>query len=217
MARSSAYLFALFLLSGALSGCETFQSLGDKIKSIDFGTSSPKSEAAAATTGIAAPETKTLAADLPEKCPQLKILGDLSQITQFANPKSPLDGTMIAKATFSGIDASCQVTPNAVTLDIALDFDGTLGPVGVSSSGKGEANYTYPYFLSVVTPEGQIMSKDVFALTMVYEPGVPTLHKQDRLRQTIPLAQGQLANQFQIVVGFQLNADELSYNRSAKQ
>lgn len=216
MARSSAYLFALLLLSGSLSGCETFQSLGDKIKSIDLSPSAAKSEAPAGTSS-AAPETKTLAAELPEKCPQLKILGDLSQITQFANPKSPLDGTIIAKATFSGIDASCQVTPNAVILDIALDFDGTLGPVGLRSSGNGEANYTYPYFLSVVTPEGNIMSKDVFALTMVYEAGVPTLHKQDRLRQTIPLAQGQLANQFQIVVGFQLNADELSYNRSAKQ
>lgn len=214
MRRSSTYLFTLLLLSGALSGCEAVQSLGDKIKSIDLGSGSAKT--ANAPEAALAAEPKTLAAELPEKCPQLKILGDLSQITQFANPKSPLDGTMIAKATFSGIDASCQVTPNSVTLDIALDFDGTLGPVGLRSSGKGEANYTYPYFLSVVTPDGAIMSKDVFALTMVYEQGVPTLHKQDRLRQTIPLAAGQNANQFQIVVGFQLNADELSFNRSAK-
>ena len=48
---------------------------------------------------------------------------------------------------------------------------------------------------------------------MVYDKGNMSIHKQDRLRQTIPLSPGQDASKFQIVAGFQLSDAELAYNR----
>ena len=51
----------------------------------------------------------------------------------------------------------------------------------------------------------------------VYEKNKLDIRKQDKLRQVIPLMGGQSANQFQIVVGFQLSDAELAYNRSGKK
>ena len=82
---------------------------------------------------------------------------------------------------------------------------------------NGQANYTYPYFISVITLSGQILSKDVFALAMMYDKGVARMVKQDKLRQTIPLMERQSASGFQVVVGFQLTEEELDYNRSQQK
>jgi hypothetical protein len=122
---------------------------------------------------------------------------------------------LVATSKLEAIGASCQVAGNAVTVELAFDFSGTLGPVGVKDL-NGQANYTYPYFLTVISPDGSIMSKDVFALSMIYENKQISVRKQDKLRQVIPLMAGQKANEIQIIVGFQLSDDELAYNRSRK-
>jgi len=159
---------------------------------------------------------ESIVADLPDNCPQIKVLDELSRITQFTNQKSPKNDEKIASARFTTLDATCSVAPNSVTLEITLDFEGEAGVVGLRNQGS-EASFAYPYFLSVITPNGQILSKDVFALSMIYNEGKSRVHKQDRLRQTIPLMSGQQADEYQIVIGFQLSEDELAYNRSGGQ
>ncbi|HPQ50633.1 MAG TPA: hypothetical protein PLE43_04570 [Alphaproteobacteria bacterium] len=215
MNRNIGVLIFLSVLGVGLSGCEAVQSIGQSIESINWPKANTANTAESAQQPSMTVNGQTQVVKLPDNCPQLKVLGELSEITQFSTPKKPIADELIAAAKFSTLDATCQVSPNSVTLEISLDFDGILGPVGMKN-GASEANYTYPYFLSVITPQGQILSKDVFALSMVYSEGQPAIHKQDRLRQTIPLMVGQDSGQFQIVVGFQLNEDELSYNRMKK-
>ncbi|OIN86680.1 MAG: hypothetical protein AUJ12_05220 [Alphaproteobacteria bacterium CG1_02_46_17] len=211
MNRHFGVLSLLTVLSLGLSGCQAVESLGQSINSIKWPVSTEGTDSTSKTVSSG----QTQVADLPTNCPQLKILGEISEISQFANPKAPKLEELVSSAKFTTIDASCSVAPNSVTLEIALDFDGTLGPVGMKNGGS-EANYAYPYFLSVITPSGQILSKDVFALSMVYDSGNIQMHKQDKLRQTIPLMAGQTASGYQIVVGFQLSEDELNYNRTQK-
>ena len=111
------------------------------------------------------------------------------------------------------IGSTCVVAGNSVSVELELNFTGVLGPAGVKDL-DGQANYTYPYFISVISPDGKILSKDVFALSMIYENGQITYHKQDKLRQVIPLLSGQDASKFQIMIGFQLSEAELAYNRT---
>lgn len=204
MRRPQIYMFLLASL--LLSGCETFEQIKKKMP--DMSLAAPVSQQDAGAAGL----NGAAGAD----CPLVKGLPELSSITHFADPKSPLADKMIASAKLENLSASCQVAANSVVVEIGLNFVGTLGPVGVKDL-NGQANYTYPYFLSVITPTGQILSKDVFALSMVYDNGGISVRKEDKLRQVIPLGDGQNANQFQIVIGFQLSEDELVYNRSQKQ
>lgn len=195
-----------------LAGCEIVDSTGKTLSNWSQSLAS-KTDAALATNQP--PEAaKIAAANNDPNCPEVKILGDLASITQFGNPKKNSPESQIATARLASVSAVCKTSDNSVTLEISLNFSGTLGPLGLKDL-DGQANYTYPYFLSVITPNGQILSKDVFALSMSYDKGTLTINKQDRLRQTIPLTAGQAANKFQIVAGFQLSADELDYNRKA--
>jgi predicted small secreted protein len=201
-------LFVSVLSALSLSGCETMSKMGENFKSIempDLGLGQSTLASGTAQNGLVA----SSGAD----CPQVKGLTDLSSISQFSNPKSPSADKLVATSKLEAIGASCQVAGNAVTVELAFDFSGTLGPVGVKDL-NGQANY--PYFLTVISPDGSIMSKDVFALSMIYENKQISVRKQDKLRQVIPLMAGQKANEIQIIVGFQLSDDELAYNRSRK-
>ena len=204
------------VLAMALTGCGTMDSIGKSVQNISM----PSFGGAKSSTMLGAQSQNStangLVAAVGADCPQVKVLPDLASITQFTDPITPNPAKMVAAATIDTIGASCQVATNSVTIELSLDFTGTLGPIGVKDL-NGQANYTYPYFLTVITPDGQILSKDVFALSAVYENQQMTVKKQDKLRQVIPLMAGQNANQFQVVIGFQLSDSELTYNRSGKK
>ena len=201
------------LMAFALSGCETMQKMGDSLKSMEMPKITPKGEQAK--TGESTATPSGLVSVGGEGCPQIKGLNDLSSITQFSDPVAADPNQMISDTKLEKIASKCVVSGNSVSVELELNFAGTLGPIGVKDL-DGQANYTYPYFLSVISPDGKILSKDVFALSMVYENGQINYHKQDKLRQVIPLMNGQDAGKFQIMVGFQLSADELAYNRRPK-
>lgn len=209
--KTSLFSLSLLLVSlFSVTGCEAVTSAGQSITEMtkDWTLIKPKD-------GVEKSDvtpTGTLVAKVDPACPDVKVLADLKGITQFRDSKTSDDAQKIATTNLDNISATCSVSERSVTLEISLDFSGTLGAAGVKDL-NGQANYTYPYFLTVISPKGDILSKDVFALAMVYDKDNMSIKKQERLRQTIPLSAGQTANSFQIVAGFQLSADELEYNR----
>lgn len=200
------------LMALTVSGCEGMNKFGESLKSMQMPKITPKGEAGA---DVAKAEASGLSSVGGESCPKVKALVDLATITQFSNSGGQTPDKMISDTKLEKIDSKCTVAGNSVSVELELNFSGVLGPIGVKDL-DGQANYTYPYFLSVISPDGKILSKDVFALSMVYENGQITYHRQDKLRQVIPLMAGQDASQFQIMIGFQLSEDELAYNRRPK-
>jgi hypothetical protein len=209
------FFLTLFLLPMTLmvSGCDTLNqmgsSVGNSLKSISLPslTESKKDNVEAEKNDGGLLEAKA------ENCPQVKVLSDLSSIYQFKNPAAPVQSELVASTTVDTLRASCTAAPNSVSVELEFDFKGMLGPVGVKDL-NGQANYTYPYFLAVLAPDGSIMAKDVFALSMIYENQQITYFKRESLRQVIPLLAGQKPEDFQIIVGFQLSEAELTYNRN---
>ncbi len=199
------------LMALTLSGCESLNKFGESLKSIEMPKITPKG---ATGTADAAKMDATghLISVGGDKCPQVKGLADLASMTQFSNAAVMTPDQMVSDTKLEKVSSTCVATGNSVSVELELNFAGVLGPIGVKDL-DGQANYTYPYFLSVISPDGKILSKDVFALSMVYENGQITYHRQDKIRQVIPLMTGQDASKFQIMIGFQLSADELAYNR----
>jgi len=207
------WLISMVCASMALSGCETMGKIENSLNSINL----PK--LSSITNAVSPSQDKEKSNDYVssggEGCPQVKGLKDLSRITIFPDYSQTPPTQMVSSTMLEKINSSCLVSQNSVSIDLELDFKGTLGPLGIKDL-NGQANYTYPYFLSVISPDGQIMSKDVFALPMIYENGQITYFRQDKIRQVIPLMAGQSAEKFQIVMGFQLLPEQLLYNRQLK-
>lgn len=211
----SVWSVALCILMGmSLTGCDTLGRMGKSMEKSVSSLKMPKIGGETPAISTVAPDGSLISVG-GEGCPQIRALPDLAAITQFSTPKAPVPDKMISTTKLDKIESHCTLAANAVTVEAAFDFSGTLGPVGVKDL-DGQANYTYPYFLAVVTPDGKILSKDVFALSMIYENGQITFRRQDKLRQVIPFVAGKDASQYKIMIGFQLSEDELAYNRTPK-
>lgn len=205
----------VFALS--LSGCEGVSSLGESLSHVklpSLSSSSATSEDARKTSETKPSALSPLVATTGPECPQVKVLGDISRLAQYETPENPVPDQLVTETLLKTISAACKIGPNSVTLDLTLDFLGTLGPQGIKET-MIEASYSYPYFLTVIDPSGAIIAKDVFAMSLTYRKGETETTRQDKLRQTIPLPAGSHANQFQVIAGFQLTDEELQYNRLA--
>lgn len=203
--RNVLYVGTFSVLALSLTGCESMKTARDKISSIDFpyfGDS--ESDIAADEDGVVMAST--------EGCPQVAVVDDLKNLTQFEIPSAPTPGTKISSIAITGVKSSCNVTEKTVAVDMGLRFDGQLGPKAAEWKTESHS-FAYPYFIAVTTPAGEILSKEVFAATIRYDSGEAAITQEESIRQVIPLREGMTAAGYEILVGFQLTSDELNYAR----
>ncbi|HEY0900489.1 MAG TPA: hypothetical protein VGD95_00065 [Micavibrio sp.] len=200
--RNLVFLSAVSAAALSLSACETMKKTGDAITSIDvpfYGDDETDAQAA-----------PMLAQG--NDCPQVAVVEELKSLTQFEVPAAPTPGEKISTVAMTGLDTKCTVTENTVAVDIAVRFDGALGPQAVDWNAPSRS-FAYPYFIAVTTPTGEILSKEVFAATIRYDQGETAITQQEKTRQVIPLREDSKPGQYEILIGFQLTEDELNYAR----
>ncbi len=146
-------------------------------------------------------------------CPRVSALPELARVTQFADETNPVASTILSETVLNKLESSCITTETSINLDIVLNFTSTLGTAGLSQNST-ESSYSHAYFVAVVNPAGQIIAKDVFALSPVFQSGQKEIFSSERLQQTIPLSSTTPANQYQVMIGFQLSEAELAHNRT---
>lgn len=200
---TSANLLVATVALFALSGCTAENNPFKDMKMPDWLQASNKT----------APRNMLVSANAG--CPRVAALPELSRVTQFADEANPNPSTILSETTLTKVDSSCIPTENAINLDIVLNFTSALGHAGLAAAAP-QATYSHAYFVAVVKPDGSILAKDVFGLSPVFSSGQKEVLSTERLQQTIPLSSDTPATQYQVMVGFQLNENELSYNRSLK-
>jgi hypothetical protein len=151
-------------------------------------------------------DDKPRAATAGPACPDVGVMPELARLTIRQQNKP------VAQADFVSVKPSCRVEGKAATVRMDMAFKGALTPS--AQKDAAQSNFSLPYFVSVVSPQGEIISKDVFTITMTLTPGETSRDFSDLLEQTIPLAAGTDIGQYRIVVGFLLSEDDLAYNRS---
>jgi hypothetical protein len=147
-------------------------------------------------------------------CPRVAVLSEAGKITRF----QPGPGRDILDIDFQGdigdIVASCEYPDvkqglRRVTVQVA--------PVFVFSRGAAnrEPTIDFSYFVSVVR-DGQILSKQQFdAQTQFIANRARVIVRDDNPPITIdiPLPYKAAEYEYEVLVGFQLTADELAYNQ----
>lgn len=149
---------------------------------------------------------KPTKAAVKDFCPQVGLMPDLGTMTELR------DSQVVTETVIGEVKPSCEVADDKATVRLSIPFKGVLGPAGVKDA-KVEANYSLPYLIAVVNPKGEIISKDIFAITMTYKAGQTEQAFNDLLEQVIPLQKGDNANDYKILLGFQLSEEQLDYNR----
>lgn len=162
------------------------------------GCSSSPDEAAAA--AVAAEETPS--------CPRVSIVRGADEVTRFREGAGQDLTDVASRAILADFTGGCEPGSQEVTVDLNLILAAEKGPA------LQEDRADYRYFVAVADAQGTVLAKEEFDTTVAFPAGQSRAGTVEELSQTIPLAEGRRAGDYQILLGFQLTPQELSYNRS---
>lgn len=146
------------------------------------------------------------------KCPRVTIVDELGAINDFMDISDPSEYNLVSEATLDLEESSCVYRKSNVSVDLKLAFYSRLGQRG-KLNDKDKPFVSYPFFVAVTNPDGNILAKEVFGASMTYDRGEEKHTYFENLRQIIPIINPDKGKDYEILVGFQLTPEQLAYNR----
>ncbi|MEX2248802.1 MAG: hypothetical protein WD671_04155 [Parvibaculum sp.] len=146
-------------------------------------------------------------AQLP--CPQVGVLGETDHMTLLRGAGADLTD-IVARAEIGKVVSKCTYNVSDATITVDLAFDGVaeLGPAATSR------DLTFNAFVAVTRRFETLDKKQIYQIPVSFPAG----QRQVRFLKTVDgtvLPYGGTADGriYQILVGFQLTAEQLEYNR----
>lgn len=147
----------------------------------------------------------------PGPCPDAAILADAKRVTFYR----PGPGRDLTDVEFEGeiarIAGACKYGRNEITVTLVADIVAERGP---AAAADGAANL--PFFVALADAERQIVAKQVFDSVIPIPQGRRRAGVREEIEQVIPLTPGEAPPAYEIIVGFQLTAEQLEQNRRAR-
>ncbi len=148
-------------------------------------------------------------------CPRAAVLNDAATMTRFApgGGRDPLD--IDFDVEIADLASGCQFDKKGKSFDrlvvaVAPVLVTTRGPANTSRKAE------YVYFVSLIGPDGDIVTKQSFPVTVSFSGN----QRQRTLRDDdppvtidIPLTRIEDAVNHEVLIGLQLTEEELQYNR----
>jgi hypothetical protein len=140
-------------------------------------------------------------------CPKIVLLGDAAKLTKF-RPGQGKDITDIdLEAEFLGFRGICDYKEK----DGKGAFLMTVSPIVEISRGAANRDGQAEFIYFAAIPEE---AKEIFVTKTGFPPNVSKIRfAEDVLEFTVPLKSGERGENITIYLGFQLNSDQLEYNR----
>lgn len=148
-------------------------------------------------------------------CPNVLIVKDTAEFTAF-RPGPGRDLTDVElDARIARFDGECETSlekdrSGEVSVDLQLFFEATRGPANTTREGK------FQYYVAIGDKRGRIRAKKIFETVLEFDSDRNRVGADEELTQVIPLRPGELGEDFDIFVGFQLSPEQLDYNRSKR-
>jgi len=145
------------------------------------------------------------------ECPVVSVLGEAATMTKF-RAEAGYDMTdVVYEAQMAYPEASsCDADERSVEADIAATIRVRRG----AASDGGEIGV--PYFIAVIGPDSAVISKQTYMKRVSFADSASIEVEIDMGEVKFPLATDRKAYHYEVVVGFQLAADELQYNRQRR-
>ncbi|MEM6781176.1 MAG: hypothetical protein AAF569_04885 [Pseudomonadota bacterium] len=203
------HLSALLAATLTLTACQTMDNMQSSIGGLfDTNTAAEDTEMAAKSNEMA--ET-IVAAGQTKNCPSVQIMADLKEMHEFTDFTAPSDTNKVSEIEIMEVDAACSPEDEAIAVKIDITFDGQVGPQARQRKSD-TANFSYPYFVAVTDADGKILAKEIFAASVSYSSGQDTIKQIETINQLLPRTND--VTDYTVLLGFQLNEDQLIYNRT---
>lgn len=140
-------------------------------------------------------------------CPTVALIDETATVVKFTSNLGRDVTDIDYSAVFADVRWSCKYRGNELAVELDLLVTAALGPTSNSSSAK------LGYFVALSDSHEQLIAKRVFE-TVAYFSGKREAHVEEEIVQRIGLPEGKAGDDYLIFVGFQLDRDQLTYNRA---
>ena len=141
-------------------------------------------------------------------CPRVAVVADAALAERF-RPGPGRDLTdMASRAQIVEIAGNCAYDADGVTVMVNMPIIVERGP---AFSGT---DVEYAYFVAVTDLDWNVIAKRTFPVRLRFDSGSGFAAAVEELKQTIPLQSQRQAAEYQILIGFDLDQEQLSRNLS---
>jgi hypothetical protein len=140
-------------------------------------------------------------------CPRLGIVADAADLTRYREGPGRDITDQLFTAKITDVSGTCRFDKASANVDMRVSLVAERG-----AAVMNEPAADLEYFVAVTGPQDQILAKENFR-TRIDFAGRNRSGVAEELAQRIPLPGGSDPASYAVLVGFQLNADELADNR----
>ena len=141
-------------------------------------------------------------------CPRVAVVADAALAEQY-RPGPGRDLTdLSSRAQIVSISGGCAYEDGGVTVSVTMPVVAERGPAMTGS----EADYSY--FVAVTDREWNVIAKRSFPIRFRFGSGSGFSAAREELEQVIPLDTPRQAAEYQVLIGFDLDREQLSRNLS---
>lgn len=141
-------------------------------------------------------------------CPRVQVLEYADRLTEFAHGAGRDLTDVVLKGRLVDFDGECNVEDDKVEMDLTVEFVLERGPANRSREGR------FAYFVAIPEFHPAERGKRVFPVQVKFESGVNRVLYRDEIAVEIPVTGRRRAPDFNVFMGFQLDRDQLRFNRS---
>jgi hypothetical protein len=167
------------------------------------------------TLGLTTPAPDFSLVDMGPICPATAVLADAVTVTKLkpgTAPGQPNPANVVFAAEMSQAKLDCNYNREQNRLSVDIDFavKATRGPAAMGGDPQLD------FFVAVVDVDNNIISKTVYHGQPDLRGRASNVYTQNVSNFPVPLAMDRRPYDYEILTGFQLTPDELSYNRAPK-
>lgn len=145
----------------------------------------------------------------PPPCPRMATAAHTEDLTRFL-PGSGRDAAdVVFRSRLARVGGGCEAGSAAVDVEMTVEFVVERGPA------DRDGGAAFEYFVAIPQFRPMAEGKKRFPVSVRFPEGRNSVLHRDRVAVRIPLGEGETGAGFEIFVGHQLDAEELSRNRRA--
>lgn len=147
-------------------------------------------------------------------CPHVLILADAEKFTQFRPGRGRDITDIIAEGEIAGFKGACQYGKRNESIEMTLSVSFALTRGAANDDGL----VSFPYFVAVPSMFPDPAGKAVMPVTVQFPANLSKVRYNDEeVSLSLPLTVGQSGAAYEVIIGFQLDEDQLTYNRGKKR
>lgn len=153
------------------------------------------------------------APDNPGPCPSALTLHDAQRVVELSDDSNTY-GSVGFTGEINSVTSLCRYYDDRpIVADLEVNFGFGRGPAAVGNE------HVYTYFIAVTRRDNVVIHREDFPLRVRFEPGSDRAFVTENIdRIVIPRASDNTSgSNFEIIVGFDLTAEQLAWNRSGQR